>query len=718
MIRHQPTGWNTWDFSGFNRLVFLDRGRPRIIVQYGLWDEDYRPPTEVKNRGGVHRVFRWSDVTRLGPHAPLGLPARLELNVAGTPWQAEAEDEQGTLRLTLRPLAETKQRAVFLLVEPYGEAPAIRSAVGGTFAGCRIELDGAAWPSNYFLNLAEPYALGSPGAAATIRVQAPRAAAARAADPSAGTFAALERETIVGEGALAEAPQAMMQAVTWNTLFDLRRRLVSSPVSRDWCYDWKGVLVFCWDTFLVGTFVSYAAPRLARLNFETVCAAIDELGMVPNYYMAHGAASRDRSMPPLGAYLIWKTQAAGPDAAWLKALYPRLARWHRFWMKHRDGNGDGLLEWGSSATPAYDFPQLVQDNPTLQHSAKSAMYESGLDNSPMFDDVPFNAAAGTLELADVALNSYYAMDCEALAALAERLGKRKDAAAWRREHERVARRINEQLWDEAHGLYCNRHWDGRFSNRWSPTSFFPLIAGVAPRDRAERMVREHLLNEREFWGRYVIPSIARSDPAYPDNDYWRGRIWGPFNFLVAEGLRRYRFDDVAAEFAEKGLRMFMENWRADGGVYENYNADTGRGADVWNAARLYHWGGLLAFIAMQELIDVEPAGWLRFGSVKFPDAAVRRVRLGGDLWEVELGRGVRVLRNGRPYLECDTRAVIRLPLSAGSADRPIEITAPAEGRLVLHDPAYGGCRATINGTPPVLPGGTPPVFAWPHATAG
>jgi hypothetical protein len=488
-----------------------------------------------------------------------------------------------------------------------------------------------------------------------------------------------------GAGALAEGPQAMVQAVAWNTLYDPKGRLVSSPVSRDWCYDWGGPAVFCWDTYLLGGLISYESPELARLNFEAVSAAIDKIGFVPNYSCAHGAASLDRSMPPIGAYLIWKTQAAAPDRDWLSRVYRRLRVWHRFWMKHRDGNDNGLLEWGSNREPYYEYPQLCTDEVNIRHSAQAAKWESGLDNSPMYDDVPFNADMDVFELDDVGLSSYYAMDCEALAAMAECLGKQRDADRYRREHEAIGQRINELLWDEEQGVYCNRHWDGRLSPRWSPTSFFPLIAGVAPRERAERMVQEHLLNEDEFWGAYVVPSISRSDPAYPDNDYWRGRIWGPFNFLLAEGLRRYRFDDVAAELARKGLEMFLRNWREDGGVYENYNAETGAGGDVWNAARLYHWGGLLAFVAIQELIDIEPTGYLRLGSLKFPNACVRNVRLGGGLWDVELGEGVRVERDGRPVLECNRRVIVRLPLEA-VADRPVEISAGGPGRLTLHAP--------------------------------
>ena len=678
MIRHRPTGWNTWDFRGFNRLVYLDRGHTAIIVQYAIWDEDYRPEDQVKNRGGLRRDFRWSDAIRLGKHAPLGLPAALDFQAGNATFRAEAVEQAGRLDLKIEPLDETRQRIVFAFLAPAGETQTIVDRHSGIFAGFNLSLENATWPRDYFLNVPEPYAIGLPGQAATLHIEPPTELLPDKTSPTAQPAASLR-----GEGALANAPEAMVRAVTWNTLFDTRRRLVSSPVSRDWCVDWKGVSVWCWDTYLLGAMISYASPPLGRYNFESVSAAIDELGMVPNYFMAHGAASRDRSMPPIGSYLIWKTQRLSPDVDWLREIYPRLQTWHKYWFEHRDGNGDGLLEWGSDATPKFEFPQLLQDNPQLQHSAKCAMYESGLDNSPMYDDVPFNEQTNTLELADVGLNSYYAMDCESLSAIAGCLGEADDAAEYRREYDRIRQLINDQLWDEQHGIYCNRHWNGGLSKRWATTSFFPLIAGVAPRERAERMIHEHLLNPDEFWGDWVIPSISRNDPAYPDNDYWRGRIWGPFNYLTAEGLRRYRFDSAAAELARKSVELFMTNWRADGGVYENYNADTGAGADVWNAARLYHWGGLLTCIAIEELIDVEPLGYLRLGSLEFPDAAIRNAHVGGHLFDVELGRGLRVTRDGQPFLECDQRAIVRIPLTGD--EQPIEYSAATAARLVVHD---------------------------------
>ncbi len=744
MRRHQPTGWNTWDFRGFNRLVRLEQGRTALSLMYAVWDEATPAPSpDSKQVGRLYDAFRWTDVTRLGVHGALGLPASLEFKAGDVVYRAEATAEGDGLSLTVTPLATTRRRVVFIFTAPVGETTEPNSAVAGRFGQWLVSGEGAAWPSDYFLNIAEPYLVGEAGKPATLRLRAAhaisgtrerpieetagggRATPTPIGQPAGGGRATstltlqaagggrttewsgplcppTESAELRGGGALADAPQAMMQALAWNTLFDSRRRLLCSPVSRDWCVDWRGVIVFGWDTFFAGLMASAQSPELARLNFESVLAGVDELGFVPNYTMAHGATSRDRSQPPIGGYTIWKTQAAEPDRAWLAEAYPRLRRWIEWYAVNRNGNGTGLLAWGSNAEPHYEFPQLVPYNPTLRHSDRAAKWESGLDNSPMYDDVPFDAKACTLELDDVGLSSYVAAEYEALARIADALDRPDDAAKHRADHAAMAQRINGLLWDEANGIYCNRHRDGRLSCRWSPTSFFPLMASVAPPERAERLVREHLLNEREFWGEFVISSIARSDPAFGDNDYWRGRIWGPFNFLVAEGLRRYRFDAEAAELARRGLEMFLRNWRDDGAIYENYNATTGAGGDVWNAARLYHWGGLLAWVAMGELIDVEPAGALRFGSLQFPNASVHNVRAGGSVYDVEIAEGVSVRRDGAALLECSTRAIVRIPFDS-AADQPIHISASKGGVLTLHGVGARQRDASLSETRRLLP---------------
>ncbi|NJK86176.1 MAG: hypothetical protein HC906_09590, partial [Bacteroidales bacterium] len=66
-----------------------------------------------------------------------------------------------------------------------------------------------------------------------------------------------------------------------------------------------------------------------------------------------------------------------------------LLRWNRWWPENRDNKG--LLCWGSSpVAPPYkgDF---------ATNTWQGAAYESGLDNSPMFDDIPFNTETHMFE---------------------------------------------------------------------------------------------------------------------------------------------------------------------------------------------------------------------------------------------------------------------------------------------------------------------------------
>ena len=63
MTAHRPTGWNTWDFRGFNCLVYLSNGRTKISVMFGIWDETLPALPHARKAGQVRTQFRWSDVT-------------------------------------------------------------------------------------------------------------------------------------------------------------------------------------------------------------------------------------------------------------------------------------------------------------------------------------------------------------------------------------------------------------------------------------------------------------------------------------------------------------------------------------------------------------------------------------------------------------------------------------------------------------------------------
>jgi hypothetical protein len=287
--------------------------------------------------------------------------------------------------------------------------------------------------------------------------------------------------------------------------------------------------------------------------------------MVPNYVAAHGLGSPDRSQPPVGSMAVYELYKKFGDRWLLDATYNRLLTWNRWWPKHRDT--DGFLCWGTNPVPPDGAANTWQ----------GAGYETGLDNSPMYEGVPFDTVRHQMPLADAK-------------ELRERSAKYSASL--------------QKLWHEEKGMFLNRRTDnGEWSFRLSPTLFYPLIAKAATPQQAERMVKEHLLNKEEFWGEWVLPSIARNDSSFTKQDYWKGRIWAPLNFLVYQGLKQYNFPEVVKALVEKSNALLMKNWRETRGVYENYHASgVGRlpGEEPGRSDNFYHWGALLGYMYLVE----------------------------------------------------------------------------------------------------------------------
>jgi neutral trehalase len=218
----------------------------------------------------------------------------------------------------------------------------------------------------------------------------------------------------------------------------------------------------------------------------------------------------------------------------------------------------------------------------------------------MYDGASYDSQSHLLEVADVGLMSMYVADCDALAEIADTLAKTEEARELRERSAQYRTKLA-TMWDEKAGIFLNKDLvTGESGLRLSPTNFYPMLALAATPDQAKRIVEKHLLNTDEFWGEWVIPSIERNDAAFHDQNYWRGRIWGPMNYLIYLGLANYDDAKVRKEFAQKSYNLFLKDWSEKRHVHENYNAITGTGDDVTSSDRFYHWGALLGYVEYLE----------------------------------------------------------------------------------------------------------------------
>ena len=107
-------------------------------------------------------------------------------------------------------------------------------------------------------------------------------------------------------------------------IYDSRWTGIATQISRDWGADWNGSYNFPWDQFFMGYLANTVNSDISRANFKAILASATKEGFLPNYYASFGIKGFDRSQPPVGAYLVWKTYCLKQDIAILKDTYAAL----------------------------------------------------------------------------------------------------------------------------------------------------------------------------------------------------------------------------------------------------------------------------------------------------------------------------------------------------------------------------------------------------------
>ncbi|OGD25093.1 MAG: hypothetical protein A2Y56_07500 [Candidatus Aminicenantes bacterium RBG_13_63_10] len=458
--------------------------------------------------------------------------------------------------------------------------------------------------------------------------------------------------------------EAVTNNLFWMMLYQPDHHRLYSPAGRRWIFpkpdgSYDNWTIFEWDSFFNALEASVESEAYANSIVRAVLETQYPNGNIPNW-RAQTGGTPDRSQPPVGSFVILKLFERFGKQDLLRTSYPALKKWHGFWKSkrpngqaRRDGNGDGLLEWGSDKDLLSDKVPSWEENAS---GAQRAKWESGQDDLPNWDDVPFSEESGTLTMNCLDLNCLYALDSWCLAQMAGILNLRQDHEAFLSEYERTRALVNRLLWNEREQFYFDRHWDGRFSTRKAASNFYPLLARIPDEKRALQMLK-HLLNSKEFWGEYVLPTISRDDPAFKDQQYWRGTIWPPTNYLVYQGLKAYSFDTVASEFARKSAAMFLRTSQNFQLCPENFDSRTGEAG----GQRHQSWGPLFALTGLEEYLDFTPWEGFRFGMIK-PErkGLLSRLAVQGRHYDVRIAPSKIVLKEeGRTIMVIDGGAVVR-----------------------------------------------------------
>lgn len=392
------------------------------------------------------------------------------------------------------------------------------------------------------------------------------------------------------------------------------------PTSGLYPYQWN------WDSaFAAFGFAQFDLAR-AWTEIETLFSGQWENGMVPHILFhrpdpgyfpgpdvwgTEGAPGKGAgrvpssgvSQPPVAASFAWRIYRRDPavGADRLRALFPRLMAWHRWFISARAESGavaithpweagrDNAPDWDAAMAaiePVGVAPYARRDtghvDPRMRPTKEDYdryiwLVQFGRDRG--WDDAAI-AAESPFRVADPTLTFTLLRGCRDLRLAAEALGEPAgEIDGWIAHLEAGA----ETLWNPDTGAYDSRNLrTGQLSGCVSNASFLCWWAGLSD-------MRPHATLSRILAAApNALPSF---DPAHEKFDslrYWRGPVWGVMNMLAAVGMAEQGLTDEAARIRADTVRLISENGFAE--YFDPVDGTpAGGGTFTWTAAIWLGW---------------------------------------------------------------------------------------------------------------------------------
>lgn len=316
--------------------------------------------------------------------------------------------------------------------------------------------------------------------------------------------------------------------------------LPASPYLDENCYEDQ---IWIWDTCFMVLFAKYAPGVFPGVeSLDNLYLPIHEGSPTP--LKIHFVDN-----PPLFAWV----ESAYYDYSGDRARLRHLLCNKRYLQKH--------FRWFSHAQRGVSFdcsPQPTHLQAIGQEGFIWSGRASGMDNSPRGRD-----AGGYDRILWVDAISQQALSARCLAELSQELGLAEEASQWADTYHSLKEQINKLYWDEQDGFYYDIDRESHRPCRVRTiASFWPLLAGVASPQQAQRML-QHMLDPALFGGDRPAPSLARSDCDHDHStgDYWRGGIWLPTAYMAIKALEQYHFYAEADSIATRLLRLQLATYK-------------------------------------------------------------------------------------------------------------------------------------------------------------
>lgn len=373
-------------------------------------------------------------------------------------------------------------------------------------------------------------------------------------------------------------------------------------------FQWK------WDSGFIALGYAHYNVHRAKREIKTLLDAQWENGFIPHiifhndsdtyfpgpdFHKSHlhpKASKKFRStgmtQPPVTGFVLQRLlEIIGDDfMPFIQSHIDQVYQNHVYFYENRDIKDEGLVyiyhnwESGTDNSPMWDDIWATMNSPEYEFERRDTTHVDPAQRPSKreydhylhiieiakkhnYDDTRISEHSPFLVL-DPLFNAMLIKSNEALIHLYGLLGGNQDKIAYLQAKQKLGiQSFNRKLFNKKLGVYV--HYDLKADEQIayvSSSSFSPLFAGIPDSARAESMVQT-MLEKFGGEGKYLCASFDPTHERFNPQKYWRGPIWINMNWMIHHGLKRYGYKELANRIKRDSLELIENN-----GFYEYFDA--------------------------------------------------------------------------------------------------------------------------------------------------
>ncbi len=290
------------------------------------------------------------------------------------------------------------------------------------------------------------------------------------------------------------------------------------------------------------------------------------------------------TQPPMLAFAVWQIFQKDKKIKFMEDIYPNLYHFYKYLLTERDPHEKHLIgimnpdESGEDNSPRFDMLLDLKPHHTLEENMQKRLKLVSRNIECKFD-APF-CMRNFFWVKDVPFNSIMVENLKCLSQIAEKVGKSGDSIYFATKATEIVYAMRKLMLED--GIFWSTYGHDYKKIKVKTWAIFaPLFARILSPKEAKKLVSDHLLNKKEFWTNFPVPTTSLDEPAFDPKGFWRGPTWIGTNWFIYKGLLNYGF---AKQIKQSSIALIEKS-----GFREYFDPDTGEGLGAEN----FTWGGLV-----------------------------------------------------------------------------------------------------------------------------